>query len=293
MICRVCKSNDLKFFYKQGFSGQFKFYRCSNCSLVNLDLDSVKIVDNQKKYADHIVKPVDYEKNGGARQAFRFVKKYVPIKGNYLDIGCGNGSVLYFFKKDGWDVSGLELSNVFAEHVKARLNIHVEVTDFLELKDYTAKYNLVSLRHVLEHLPDSILAMNKISGLLVEKGYAHFEFPNINSLSHRFQRFKNKLWLFGKKYDLSYSPGHCNEFSKEAFKFLIEKTGFELIRWETYSKKPVPDFFYNQLSFRDKGTGYCEESDERRVTSSYARLAGRYLRLLSSCFNKTKHIACC
>ncbi len=252
MICRVCNSNELKFFYKQGSSGQFKFYRCNNCSLVNLDLDSVSIVENQRKYANHIVKPVDYEKNEGARQAFRFVKKYIPIKGNYLDIGCGNGSVLYYFKKEGWDVSGLELSPVFADHVKARLNVHVEVTNFLERKDYAAKYDLVSLRHVLEHLPDSILAMNKISALLVEKGYAHFEFPNINSLSHRLQRFKNRMGLFGKNYDASYSPGHCNEFSKEAFTFLIENTGFELIRWETYSNKPVPDFFYNRFHFGTK-----------------------------------------
>lgn len=252
MVCRVCNSNELTFFYKQGFSGQFKFYRCRNCSLVNLDLDSVRIVENQKKYADRIVAPVDYEKNKGALNAFRFVKKYVPSRGKYLDIGCGNGSVLYFFKKDGWDVSGLELSDVFAEHVRARLNIDVEVSDFLKLRDNTVKYNLVSLRHVLEHLPDSVLAMNKISGLLVDDGFAHFEFPNINSLSHRFQRFKNKAGLFPKKYDPAYTPGHCNEFSKKAFEFLLQKTGFELIRWETYSNKPVPDFFYNHIHIGTK-----------------------------------------
>jgi len=252
MVCRVCNGNDLSFFYEQGFSGQFKFYRCNNCCLVNLDLDHIGIVENQKKYSEKFVAPVDYEKNTGALKAFRFVKRYVPIKGNYLDIGCGNGSVLYFFKKDGWEVGGLELSDVFAAHVKARLNIDVEVNDFLKLKNNIAKYHLVSLRHVLEHLPDSLLAMNKISGLLVKNGFAHFEFPNINSLSHRFQRFRNKIGLFRKQYDPSYTPGHCNEFSKESFEFLLKKTGFELIRWETYSNKTIPDFFYNHIHIGTK-----------------------------------------
>jgi SAM-dependent methyltransferase len=260
MECRVCKGTDLEFYYDQGYTKQFKYYKCRNCSLVNLDLDHTGIIENQRKYSDHLVKPIDYEKNTGGLKAFLFVKKYVPGKGKYLDIGCGNGSVLYFFKKDGWDVSGLELSEVFAEHVRSRLNIHVEVTDFLKLKDNAARYDLVSLRHVLEHLPDSVLAMNKISGLLVENGFAHIEFPNINSLSHRFQRVRNKLGFFRKKYDPAFAPGHCNEFSKASFKFLLEKTGFELIRWETYSNKPVPDFFYNHLHFGTKARAIIRKS---------------------------------
>jgi SAM-dependent methyltransferase len=221
--------------------------------LVNLDLNSVRITETQQKYADRFRPPPDYEKERGARDAFKFASKYINCKtGSYLDIGCGSGSVLYFFKKAGWKVKGLELSPVFAEHVKKALDIDVRVSNFLDYGIPEEKYDLVSLRHVLEHLPDSNLAMRKISDLLTDDGYAHFEFPNIKSLSHRLQRFRNKFRFIRKKYKPGYAPGHCNEFSKRSFKFLLNKTGFELVRWETYSFKPVPDLIYNNLHFGTK-----------------------------------------
>lgn len=251
MKCRVCKNPDLKLYYIQGDQNQFMYYKCPQCGLVNLDLENMKITESQQKYADRFKPPQDYEKEKGAKAAFRFVSKYVSGKGRYMDIGCGSGSVLYFFKKDGWEVKGLELSPVFAEHVKKHMDIDVKVANFLEYET-SDRFELVSLRHVLEHLPDSILAMTKISNLLTDGGYAHFEFPNINSLSHRFQRFRNRFIAIRKKYKPGYAPGHCNEFCKSSFKYLLKETGFELVRWETYSFKPVPNFIYNHLHFGTK-----------------------------------------
>jgi|WetSurMetagenome_2_1015567.scaffolds.fasta_scaffold19356_2 SAM-dependent methyltransferase len=132
MVCRLCKNNHLKLHYIQGDKDQFRYYLCPLCGLVNLDLENMKITESQQKYADRFKPPQDYEKERGAKAAFRFVSKYVPNKGRYMDIGCGSGSVLYFFKKDGWQVEGLELSPVFAEHVKKHLDIDVKVANFLE-----------------------------------------------------------------------------------------------------------------------------------------------------------------
>lgn len=252
MECRICKSHGLKLFYVQGTHDQFKYYKCSQCGLVNLDLTGVNIIANQKKYADRFNPPKDYEKERGAKSAYSFVNKYLPNKGKYMDIGCGSGSVLYFFKKSGWEVSGLELSDVFAKHVTSKLNVPVRVADFLQYENSETSYDLVSLRHILEHLPNSILAMQKINQMLKPNGYAHFEFPNINSLSHRIQRLRNKFKLLKKKYSASYYPGHCNEFSKESFEYLLSLTGFALVRWETYSFKPISDFIYNHFHFGTK-----------------------------------------
>ncbi|MCH8134874.1 MAG: methyltransferase domain-containing protein [Proteobacteria bacterium] len=49
------------------------------------------------------------------------------------------------------------------------------------------------MRHVLEHLPDSILAMNKIGDLLKDNGLALLEFPNTRSMSYSVKRvLKNR-----------------------------------------------------------------------------------------------------
>lgn len=260
MNCRICNSDNLILFYVQGYNDQFKYYKCKNCGLANLDLDSINIIENQQQFADRFKPVVNHENEKGALAAFQFFTKYVPVKGKYMDIGCGSGSVLYFAKKSGWIVKGLELSPVFTEYVKNTLNIDVDLADFLKYEDSEGQYDLVSLRHVLEHLPDSILAMNKISGLLKKNGYAHFEFPNINSLSHRFQRMRNKIPLMKKKYDPSFVTGHCNQFTRKSFEFLLAKTGFKLIRWETYSFKPFSNYFLNHIHIGTKARAIVQKS---------------------------------
>lgn len=252
MKCRLCNNDNLALFYVQGYKGNYKYYKCVECGLVNLDLENINILDNQQVFADRFKTPVDYEGDKGARGAFYFVSRYVPVKGNHLDIGCGNGALLYFSKKQGFNVKGLELSPVFADYVKKTLQIDVEVGNFLEYESLNGMFDLVSLRHVLEHLPDSVLALEKIRRLLKENGYAHFEFPNINSLSHHLQRVRNKMPLIRKKYDPSHVSGHCNQFSKKSFYYLLRKTGFRPIRWETYSPKPFKNFFFNHVHIGTK-----------------------------------------
>jgi 2-polyprenyl-3-methyl-5-hydroxy-6-metoxy-1,4-benzoquinol methylase len=261
MNCRVCDSEDMALYYTQGFNGEYKYYRCKNCGLVNLDLNNLNIIDNQQQFADRFKPPVDHENEKGALDAYRFITKYVPVKGKHLDIGCGGGSLLYFTKKYGWVVKGLELSPVFAEYIKKTMDIDVEIADFLKYEGSKGQYDLVSLRHVLEHLPDSVLALNKIKNLLKEKGYAHFEFPNINSLSHHYQRIRAKIPFLRKKYSPSYTSGHCNQFSKKAFVFLLQMTGFKLIRWETYSFKPVKNYFFNHIHIGTKARAIVQRTN--------------------------------
>src|SRR4030042_5015314 len=252
MYCRICNCKKLKLFYCQGNNNQFRYYKCKNCGLVNLDLTGLEITEYQHKYYGRFIPPKDYEEEKGAREAYDFIKKYIPLKGRYMDIGCGWGRLLYFARKDGWEVKGIEISPQYAEYVRNRLNFEVDVADFLQYQNTGEKFDLVSLRHVLEHLPDSLLAMNKINGLLKDKRYAHFEFPNINSASHKIKRFLTWVGIYKKKYNEDYFPGHCNEFSKKTFKYLLDKTGFQLLRWETYSFKPFNDFIYNRIHLGTK-----------------------------------------
>jgi len=253
MKCRICGSSDLKLLYVQGNKLQYKFYRCLNCSLVNLDISKMTISDNQNKYFGRFKPFNHYEDDVRVRDAYQFIRKYVPVRsGSFLDIGCGGGSLLYFAEKDGWTVKGLEISPGYTDYVKEKLNVEVVTTDFLKYESTDEQFDLVSLRHVLEHLPDSRLAMNKISDLLKPGGFGHFEFPNINSITHRLNRFLTRIRLAYKKYDESYKPGHCNEFCKKSFLYLLNITGFELIRWETYSFKPITNLIYNNIKIGTK-----------------------------------------
>jgi len=257
MVCRLCGSKNLLLYYKQGINDQFKYYKCNNCKLINLDLRNVKIIENQDKYQE-VFKPIaNYDKEKASFKAYLFITSFVPpppgtVKKRFLDIGWGRGQPLYFFKKNGWIVKGLELSPIFAEYIKKQIDIDVEVSDFMKYNSGIGENDLVCLRHVLEHIPDSVSAMNKIASLLKRNAYAYFEFPNINGLSHRIQRLRNHFNFLKKKFLPSYVPGHCNEFSRHSFEFLLKKTGFRLIKWETYSNKFLSNLLYKHVHIGTK-----------------------------------------
>ena len=141
MNCRLCDSSELRYLYSVGYQDKFDYYRCKNCGLVNLDLRGLDFQEHQKQYFDRFVPIKDYEKEKGARQAYRFIKKYVPVKGKFLDIGCGSGGVLYFALKDGWEAKALEISPDFATYVSKRFNIEVDVADFLEYDKYDEAFD--------------------------------------------------------------------------------------------------------------------------------------------------------
>ena len=252
MKCRLCDHDGLPLYYTQGNRDEFRFHRCPVCKLVNYDLAGGT---DQEKYALEYVDPFDetVKSNRAQTLSHEFLKAHIRGPGRLLEIGCGNGRLLHLARQDGWTVRGLELSPFLAESVNQRLGIEVEVANFLEYRSPDGgRYDLVLLRHVLEHLPDCRGALNSIGSLLREGGRALLEFPNIEALDLRFQRWMRKTGLHRRKYPEGYRPGHCNEFCRESFEYLLNATGFELVVWETYSYRPVSNFIFNRLHIGNK-----------------------------------------
>jgi len=54
----------------------------------------LNIVENQDKYALSFPNPRNRKLNIFSHQTFHFVKKHGIENGKWLDIGCGNGSLL-------------------------------------------------------------------------------------------------------------------------------------------------------------------------------------------------------
>jgi SAM-dependent methyltransferase len=170
-----------------------------------------------------------------------------------MDIGCGNGCLLHLARREGWHVTGMELSAAAAHAIQDDQGIDVKVANFLEYdNDDGDEFDVVVLRHVLEHLPDSVLAMNRIGKLMKDNGLALLEFPNTRSFSYTTKRFlKNRGWR-NRKYSREWRPGHCNEFCRRSFEFLLQKTGFELLVWQTYSTKTVANALYRLFPIASK-----------------------------------------
>src|SRR6185503_6823159 len=183
MVCKLCGSTDLKLFYTQGDQRQFKFYRCKNCTLVLYDTTTGV---NQEKYILTRVDPrANTRQNRGHRQTYAFIKRHLPKPCCLLDLGCGDGAVLWWAREDGWQVQGVELFAEHAQLVRETLGFDVEVSDITAYQGDKGAWHCVVLTHVLEHLPDPVGALIKIRGLLKPGGAGVLEFPNIDALDAR------------------------------------------------------------------------------------------------------------
>lgn len=242
--CRLCDCPDLRLFYTLGNDHQFRYYRCSQCGLANYDLAGG--ID-QAQYTSIVIDPRDdtIQGNRDNDRAFEFLQKHVPVPGRLMDIGCGNGRLLWTAKQAGWQVKGLELDPATARYAAGIVGCEIVARDFLadELPagDREA-FDVISLRHVLEHLPYPRLAMEKISALLRPGGWLLVEIPNIEGWSKRWVRFITRTGLHTRRFPPDMMPGHCCEYSRESFTALMERSGYRVLRWETYSKKSLSNW---------------------------------------------------
>ena len=250
--CRLCGSDDLTLWMREGRHRDLDYYRCGNCALWNYDLDCGL---DQAQYTETYISPEDtgHKYNQDNLRSWAFLEKYAPEPGRLLDIGCGSGGLLYPAREAGWQVRGMELSEQTAKNIREDQGFDVIVSNFLEYDNPDGEqYDVVVLRHVLEHLPDSRLAMTKIGELLVDGGLALLEFPNTASVSYAIKRQLKNRGLKNKKYSSDWRPGHCNEFCRESFEYLLDETGFELVVWQTYSNKDFANGFYRLVPVASK-----------------------------------------
>lgn len=256
MTCKLCGSDDLKLFYTQGDHRQFEFYRCQQCRLVVYD---TRAGVNQEKYILTRVDPrAPTRQNRGHRQTYAFIRRHAPPSpsparpGRMLDLGCGDGTVLWLARQDGWTVKGVEL---FPEHVKLvreTLGLDVDASDITAYEGVNEAWDCVVLTHVLEHLPDPVGALAKIRRLLKPGGIGVLEFPNIDAFDARLRRLLDRLRIHRRRYAATYVPGHVQEFCRASFAYAAQRAGLVLEVWETYAINPLQYALFRTVPIGNK-----------------------------------------
>ncbi|HEY3219325.1 MAG TPA: class I SAM-dependent methyltransferase [Gemmatimonadales bacterium] len=252
MNCKLCGSAELKLFYTQGDQCQFKFYRCPRCRLVVYD---TRTGVNQEKYILTRVDPqAATRQNRGHRQTYAFIQRHTTGRGRgrLLDLGCGDGTVLWLARRDGWEVKGIELFPEHTKIVRETLGLDVETSDITAYNGVHEAWDCVVLTHVLEHLPDPVGALTKIRNLLKPGGIGVLEFPNIDAFDARLRRLLDRLHVHRRTYAVSYVPGHVQEFCRASFAYAARKAGLVLEVWETYAISPLQYALFRNVPIGNK-----------------------------------------
>ena len=182
-----------------------------------------------------------------------------------LDVGCGTGYFAGTMKQKDWKVTGIEPSKNAAEMARQKFGLVVKPPE--ALFDFPEQsFDVITLWHVLEHLPNLNEAMTQFHKLLKDNGVVVVALPNVDSYDAK------KYQQFWAAYDV---PRHLWHFSPSIFLRFAEKCKFNII-----DIKPMPfDAFYISML------------SEKNKKNKFAAIRGFYQGIISyliCLFNKKK-----
>ncbi len=152
------------------------------------------------------------------RKKFDLINKH-KSGSKILDIGCGTGEFLNLMKAKGWEAIGVEPAEHPREFAKTNFGLNVFDEDKLD-KPVASGFDVITLWHVLEHVPDLNQRISQINRLLSDEGLLVVALPNVNSWDAT--HYKN----FWAAWDV---PRHLYHFSKETFDMLMKKHNLKII----------------------------------------------------------------
>ena len=167
------------------------------------------------------------------RKKYGMVKK-VSKGSKLLDIGCGTGYFPGFMKKKGYQAAGVEVDPRAREFAKKEFKIPVYSPEDFMNDEIGGKFDVITLWHVLEHLDNFDLYLEKMLEHLEPGGSLVIALPNCSAYDARHYK---ELWA---GYDV---PRHLWHFTPSTLKILAEKHGLKIMKM----KRLMLDPFYNSM----------------------------------------------
>ncbi|MGJ8715222.1 MAG: class I SAM-dependent methyltransferase [Maribacter stanieri] len=254
-----------------------------NFTLISDKDSDMLITEPQPKNLEKYYDPKNYishsdDKNSFIEKVYQQVKKitlnkkvklidqYSLNEKSLLDIGCGTGEFLAYAKNKNWNTVGVEV-NQNARNKASNKNLKI----YKSLEDLQSrKFNIISLWHVLEHLPKLNEKISLIKTKLDDNGTLIIAVPNYKSYDAKHYK---EFWA---AYD---TPRHLWHFSQDAIKILFEKHNFKVT-------KTLPmyfDSFYVSLlseKYKNGKSNYLKAFYRGLISNIKAKSNGEYSSLI-------------
>jgi len=154
----------------------------------------------------------------------RMIEKVLPFvaSGPWLDVGFGNGSLLFTAQEYGFTPLGLDIR---ADNVNQISKMGIEAW-CLDITRYVSDQAcaVISMADVLEHLPFPITALQAAHRLLAENAVLFVSMPNTDSMVWKMLDRDNMNPYWGEL-------EHYHNFSRERLYALLRQCGFEPVRY--------------------------------------------------------------
>jgi SAM-dependent methyltransferase len=186
------------------------------------------------------------------RRRLAMLRPFAPPPGRLLDAGAGRGRLVAAANVAGYDAFGLEPSPRGGEAAGIWRD-RIQHAGIEGAQIDSGSVDAVTLWHVLEHVKDPGLALERIAGWLAPGGAVLIGVPNLDSLQAR---------LGGARWYHLDAPRHLTHFTTRGLHHLLARHGFAVRRthqlvlehnpfgmWQTLvsALTSTPSYLYNLL----------------------------------------------
>jgi 2-polyprenyl-3-methyl-5-hydroxy-6-metoxy-1,4-benzoquinol methylase len=138
--------------------------------------------------------------------------------GRLLDVGCGDGRFLHAMNQRGWRGEGVDFDPQAVDRARRQYGLTVHTGNLVDAGYREDTFDAVTLRHVIEHVPDPVGLLRECRRILKRSGRLVVVTPNLGSLGHR---------QFGRNWMNLDPPRHLHLFSGTTLARCARLAGFE------------------------------------------------------------------
>lgn len=235
--CNYCNNKSATTLYdgirdwEYGIEGEYQYRQCDKCSGVQIfpfpelpdlikayDIDYHGYIDSGSK---GFLYNLLYRINDKILQSK--LKKYVPVKANVLDVGCGTGALLLAIRKMGAEnLQGIDFNDRALDMLRKK-GIEGFKGTFNEFEKEEGYYDLIIMNNYLEHTTSPLVELAKAKLLLKSGGHIIGEVPGFDSYERKF---------FKKYWGGNHIPRHTYQFNQDFLKGIFAQQGFTDIQIE-------------------------------------------------------------
>lgn len=162
----------------------------------------------------HIVRGISLKRK------LKLINSFSSSQKTLLDIGCGTGDFLQTAQQNNWQVSGIEPNEQARAIANTKTNNAVFTTE--QLQEFKKQsFDVITLWHVLEHLPNLTEQVSVLKSLLKENGSLIIAVPNYKSYDAI--HYKN----FWAALDV---PRHLWHFNQKSIHTLFAKENMKVVQ---------------------------------------------------------------
>ncbi len=172
--------------------------------------------------------------------SYQIFKRHLK-SGSILELGPAEGLMTQHLIKQDKSLYVIEGSEVFSKELKIKFpNINI-INSLFEDAQIEEKFDNIVLGHVLEHVENPKIVLEKVKSWLKPNGIVLSAVPNARSL-HR--QAAVEMGITSSIFDMSPKDlhhGHMRIYTPETFKTEFLKAGFQIKIFGGYWLKPISD----------------------------------------------------